>query len=99
MKKLKTGPDMGYTNVWVVMSDLDVLIAAYENIVSGPEYEELRQVGPKKLNMDFYKDIQAKMRDPNYKFSPELKLKPKSKFVPRKRWQKAQSRRRKAQKR
>ncbi|XP_027079430.1 uncharacterized protein LOC113762920 isoform X1 [Coffea eugenioides] len=99
LKKLKKGPDGRYTNVWEVMSDLDVLIAAFENIVSGPEYEELRQGGPKKLNMEFFKDIQAKMRDPNYKFSPELKLKPKSKFVPRKRWQKAQSRRRKAQKR
>lgn len=99
LKKLKKGPDGRYTNVWEVMSDLDVLIAAFENIVSGPEYEELRQGGPKKLNMEFFKDIQAKMRDPNYKFSPELKLKPKSKFVPRKRWQKAQARRRKAQKR
>lgn len=99
LKKLKKGPDGRYTNVWEVMSDLDVLVAAFENIISGPEYEELRQGGPKKLNMEFFKDIQAKMRDPNYKFSPELKLKPKSKFVPRKRWHKAQSRRRKAQKR
>ncbi|XVF02912.1 hypothetical protein REPUB_Repub04eG0215700 [Reevesia pubescens] len=44
-------------------------------------------------------DIQARMRDPNNKFSPELKLQPKSKLVPRKKWQKAQLRRRKAQKR
>ncbi|KAE8728540.1 Cleavage and polyadenylation specificity factor 73 kDa subunit-II [Hibiscus syriacus] len=72
---------------------------AFENILSGPEYEELRKGGPKKLNMEFFKDIQARMRDPNYKFSPELKLKPKSKLVPRKKWQKTQSRRRKAQKR
>lgn len=99
LKKLKKGPDGRYTNVWEVMSDVDVLVAAFENIISGPEYEELRQGGPKKLNMEFFKDIQAKMRDPNYKFSPELKLKPKSRFVPRKKWQKAQSRRRKAQKR
>lgn len=99
LKKLKKGPDGRYSNVWEVMSDIDVLVAAFENIVSGPEYEELRQGGPKKLNMEFFKDIQAKMRDPNYKFSPELKLKPKSKFVSRKKWQKAQSRRRKAQKR
>ncbi|KAK9904583.1 hypothetical protein M0R45_000548 [Rubus argutus] len=63
------------------------------------EYAELRQGGPKKLNIQFFKDIQARMRDPNYKFSPELKLKPKSKLVPKKKWQKAQSRRRKAQKR
>ncbi|GAB2235952.1 hypothetical protein Drorol1_Dr00026397 [Drosera rotundifolia] len=42
---------------------------------------------------------EAKMRDPNYKFSPELKLKPKTKFVAKKKWQKAQSRRRKDQKR
>ncbi|KAK6927881.1 hypothetical protein RJ641_006472 [Dillenia turbinata] len=99
LKKLKKGPDGRYINVWEVMSDLDILIGAFENIVSGPEYKELRQGGPKKLNMEFFKDIQAKMRDPNYKFSPELKLKPKSKLVPRKKWQKAQSRRRKAQKR
>lgn len=99
LKKLKKGPDGRYTNVWEVMTDVDVLVAAFENIISGPEYEELRQGGPKKLNMEFFKDIQAKMRDPNYKFSPELKLKPKSRFVPRKKWQKAQSRRRKAQKR
>ncbi|KAI9124770.1 hypothetical protein K1719_004097 [Acacia pycnantha] len=70
-----------------------------EELSPGPEYEELRQGGPKKLNMQFFKDIQAQMRDPNYKFSPELKLKPKSKLVSRKKWQKAQSRRRKAQKR
>ncbi|KAK9266016.1 hypothetical protein L1049_010753 [Liquidambar formosana] len=99
LKKLKKGPDGRYTNVWEVMSDLDILIGAFENIVSGPEYAELRQGGPKKLNMQFFKDIQARMRDPNYKYSPELKLKPKSKLVSRKKWQKAQSRRRKAQKR
>lgn len=99
LKKLKKGPDGRYTNVWEVMSDIDILIGAFENIVSGPEYTELRQGGPKKLNMQFFKDIQTRMRDPNYKFSPELKLKPKSKLVRRKKWQKAQSRRRKAQKR
>ncbi|CAL1413415.1 unnamed protein product [Linum trigynum] len=99
LKKLKKGPDGRYINVWEIMSDMDILIGAFENVVSGPEYEELRKGGPKKLNMEFFKDIQARMRDPNYKFSPELKLKPKSKLVPRKKWQKAQSRRRKAQKR
>ncbi|KAK2652406.1 hypothetical protein Ddye_012262 [Dipteronia dyeriana] len=99
LKKLKKGPDGRYANVWEVMSDVDILIGAFENIVSGPEYEELRQGGPKKLNMQFFKDIQARMRDPNYKFSPELKLKPKSSLVPRRKWQKAESRRRKAQKR
>ncbi|KAJ4823628.1 hypothetical protein Tsubulata_032163, partial [Turnera subulata] len=99
LKKLKKGPDGRYTNVWEVMSDIDILIGAFENVVSGPEYEELRQGGPKRLNMEFFKDIQARMRDPNYKFSPEIKLKPKSKLVPRRRWQKAESRRRKAQRR
>ncbi|KNA14520.1 hypothetical protein SOVF_106650 isoform A [Spinacia oleracea] len=99
LKKLKKGPDGRYLNVWEVMSDIDILIGAFENIVSGPEYAELRQGGPKQLNMQFFKDIQAKMRDPNYKFTPELKLKPKSKLVRRKKWQKAQSRRRKDQKR
>ena len=99
LKKLKKGPDGRYTNAWEVMTDLDILIGAFENVVSGPEYEELRQGGPKQLNIQFFKDIQAKMRDPNYKFSPELKLKPKSKFVSRKKWQKTESRRRKAQKR
>ncbi|KAK7295132.1 hypothetical protein RJT34_18036 [Clitoria ternatea] len=98
-KKLKKGPDGRYTNVWEVMSDLDILIGAFENVVSGPEYAELRQGGPKQLNIQFFKDIQARMRDPNYKFSPELKLKPKSKLVSRKKWQKAESRRRKARKR
>lgn len=99
LKKLKKGPDGRYTNVWEIASDLDILIGAFENIISGPEYEELRQGGPKKLNMQFFKDVQTRMRDPNYKFSPELKLKPKSKVVSRKKWQKAESRRRKAQKR
>ncbi|GAB2223768.1 hypothetical protein Drorol1_Dr00004508 [Drosera rotundifolia] len=99
LKKLKKGPDGRYTNVWEVMSDLDILVGAFENIVSGPEYKDLREGGPKKLNMQFFRDIQAKMRDPNYKFSPELKLKPKTKFVAKKKWQKAQSRRRKDQKR
>lgn len=99
LKKLKKGPDGRYTNVWEVITDIDILIGAFENIISGPEYAELREGGPKKLNMEFFKDIQAKMRDPSYKFSPELKLKPKSKLVSRKKWQKAQSRRRKAQRR
>ncbi|KAG6400573.1 hypothetical protein SASPL_137413 [Salvia splendens] len=99
LKKLKKGPDGRYTNVWEVMSDLDILVGAFENIISGPEYEELRQGGPKKLNMEFFKDIQAKMRDPNYKFSPELKLKPKSKLVSRKKWMKTESRRRRARRR
>ncbi|PKA52270.1 hypothetical protein AXF42_Ash010166 [Apostasia shenzhenica] len=99
LKKLKKGPDGRYINVWEVMSDIDVLIGAFENIVSGPEYAELREGGPKKLNIQFFKDVQAKMRDPNFKFSPELKLKPKSKFVSRKKWLKAQSRRRKAERR
>lgn len=99
LKKLKKGPDGRYTNVWEVMSDLDILIGAFENIVSGPEYVELRQGGPKKLNIQFFKDIQARMRDPNYKFSAELKLKPKTKLVQRKRWQKTESRRRKARRR
>ncbi|XP_077242320.1 glutamyl-tRNA (Gln) amidotransferase subunit C isoform X2 [Tasmannia lanceolata] len=99
LKKLKKGPDGRYINVFEVMTDIDILIGAFENIVSGPEYAELREGGPKKLNMQFFKDIQARMRDPNFKFSPELKLKPKSKFVSRKKWQKAKSRRRKAEKR
>ncbi|KMZ66173.1 hypothetical protein ZOSMA_2G01840 [Zostera marina] len=99
LKKLKKGPDGRYINVWEVMSDTDILIGAFENIVSGPEYTELREGGPKKLDMEFFKDIQTRMRDPNYNFSPELKLKPKSKFVSRKKWQKAQSRRRKDAKR
>lgn len=99
LKKLKKGPDGRYTNTWEVMTDLDILIGAFENVVSGPEYEELRQGGSKQLNIQFFKDIQARMRDPNYKFSPELKLKPKSKLVSRKKWQKTESRRRKAQKR
>ncbi|CAA7061489.1 unnamed protein product [Microthlaspi erraticum] len=99
LKKLNKGPDGRFTNVWEVMSDVDILIGAFENIISGPEYEELRKGGPKRLNMQFFKDIQTKMRDPNFKFTPEIKLKPKSKLVPRKKWQKTQSRRRKAQKR
>jgi len=99
LKKLKKGPDGRYTNVWEVMSDIDILIGAFENIVSGPEYAEMREGGPKKLNMQFFKDIQTRMRDPNFKFSPELKLKPKSKLVPRKKWQKAQSRKRKNERR
>uniref|UniRef100_A0A3Q7FCQ3 Uncharacterized protein n=1 Tax=Solanum lycopersicum TaxID=4081 RepID=A0A3Q7FCQ3_SOLLC len=81
LKKLKKGPDGRYINVWEVMSDLDILIGAFENIISGPEYAELRQGGPKKLNMQFFKDIQARMRDPNFEFSPEIKLKPKSKLI------------------
>ncbi|GER50659.1 haloacid dehalogenase-like hydrolase superfamily protein [Striga asiatica] len=99
LRKLRKGPDGRYVNVWEVMSDLDVLIGAFENIVSGPEYEELRKGGPKKLNMEFFKEVQAKMRDPNYEFSPELKLRPKGKVVLRRKWEKAQSRRRKAQRR
>ncbi|KAL0011591.1 hypothetical protein SO802_006699 [Lithocarpus litseifolius] len=78
LKKLKNGPDGRYSNVWEVMSDIDILIGAFERVVSGPEYVELRQGGPKKLNMHLFKDIQARVRDQNYKFSPELKLKPKS---------------------
>uniref|UniRef100_A0A1D1YRP3 Rho GTPase-activating protein gacX n=1 Tax=Anthurium amnicola TaxID=1678845 RepID=A0A1D1YRP3_9ARAE len=99
LKKLKKGPDGRYTNVWEVISDIDILIGAFENIVSGPEYKELREGGPKKLNMQFFKDIQARMRDPNFQFSPEVKLKPKRKLVSRKKYQKAQSRRRKAERR
>ncbi|KAK7302186.1 hypothetical protein RJT34_13068 [Clitoria ternatea] len=43
LNKLKKGPDRRYTNVWEVMSDLDILIRAFENVVPGPEYAELRQ--------------------------------------------------------
>lgn len=99
LKKLKKGPDGRYINVWEVMSDIDILIGAFEKIISGPEYADLREGGPKKLNMQFFKDIQTRMRDPKFEFSPELKLKPKSKLVPRKKWQKAQSRKRKAERR
>ncbi|KAF0918389.1 hypothetical protein E2562_023549 [Oryza meyeriana var. granulata] len=99
LKKLKKGPDGRYINVFDVVTDIDILIGAFENIVSGPEYAELREGGPKKLNIQFFKDIQARMRDPNFKFSPELKLKPKSKLVPRKKWQKAQARKRKNERR
>ncbi|KAI0527493.1 hypothetical protein KFK09_003094 [Dendrobium nobile] len=99
LKKLKKGPDGRYINVWEVMSDIDILIGAFETIVSGPEYAELREGGPKKLNLQFFKDIQARMRDPKFQFSPELKLKPKSKLVSRKKWQKVQSRRRKDERR
>jgi len=35
------------------------------------------------------------MRDSNFKISPELKLKPKSKLVSRKKWQKAHLERKK----
>lgn len=99
LKKLKKGPDGRYMNVYEVITDIDILIGAFENIVSGPEYTELREGGPKKLNMQFFKDIQARMRDPNFKFSPEVKLKPKNKLVPKKKWQRAQARKRKDAKR
>ncbi|XP_078175318.1 uncharacterized protein LOC144568801 [Carex rostrata] len=99
LKKLKKGPDGRYMNVYEVITDIDILIGAFENIVSGPEYAELREGGPKKLNMQFFKDIQARMRDPNFKFSPEVKLKPKNKLVPKKKWQRAQARKRKDAKR
>ncbi|KAM2062024.1 hypothetical protein ACFX1T_047019 [Malus domestica] len=45
LKKLKKGSDGQYINVWEVMSDLDILIGAFENIVSRPKYAELRQGG------------------------------------------------------
>ncbi|KAG9448970.1 hypothetical protein H6P81_008935 [Aristolochia fimbriata] len=45
LKKLKKGPDGRYTNVWEVMTDIDILIGAFENVVSGPEYTELRARG------------------------------------------------------
>ncbi|XP_020590061.1 uncharacterized protein LOC110031281 [Phalaenopsis equestris] len=99
LKKLKKGPDGRYINVWEVMSDVDILVGAFEKIVSGPEYAELREGGPKKLNLQFFKDIQARMRDPKFQFSPELRLKPKSKLVSRKKWQKVQSRKRKDERR
>ncbi|KAJ3694400.1 hypothetical protein LUZ60_009880 [Juncus effusus] len=99
LKKLKKGPDGRYTNVYEVMTDLDVLIGAFENIVSGPEYAELREGGPKKLNMEFFKDIQAKMRDPGFRFSKEVKLRPKSKVVSKKKWQRAQATKRRNEKR
>ncbi|KAF6136680.1 hypothetical protein GIB67_041221 [Kingdonia uniflora] len=35
LKKLKKGPDGRYINVWEVISDIDILIGAFENIVSG----------------------------------------------------------------
>ncbi|KAL0926831.1 hypothetical protein M5K25_003082 [Dendrobium thyrsiflorum] len=72
---------------------------ALKKLKKGPEYAELREGGPKKLNLQFFKDIQARMRDPKFQFSPELKLKPKSKLVSRKKWQKVQSRRRKDERR
>jgi hypothetical protein len=48
LKKLKIGPDGCYINVFDVVTDIDILIGAFENIVSGPEYAELREGGPKK---------------------------------------------------
>ncbi|KAJ1684880.1 hypothetical protein LUZ63_016270 [Rhynchospora breviuscula] len=99
LKKLKKGPDGRYTNVFEVITDIDILIGAFENIVSGPEYAELREGGPKKLNMQFFKDIQSRMRDPSFRFSPEIKLKPKNKLVPKKKWQRAQARKRKDKRR
>ena len=33
------------------MSDLDILIGAYENVVSWPEYAELWQEGTKQLDI------------------------------------------------
>lgn len=99
LKKLKKGPDGRYINLFEVITDIDILIGAFENIVSGPEYVELREGGPKKLNMQFFKDIQARMRDPSFQFSHELKLKPKNKLVPKKKWQRAQARKRKNAKR
>ena len=47
LKKLKKRPDGCYSSVWEVMSDMDILIGAFERVVSGPEYTELRQGGPK----------------------------------------------------
>ncbi|XP_062208799.1 uncharacterized protein LOC133910314 [Phragmites australis] len=95
LKKLKKEPDGRNINVFDVVTDIDIPIGAFENVISGPEYSELAEGGPKKLNIQFFKNIQARMRDPNFKFSPELKLKPKSKLVSRKKWQKAQARKRK----
>lgn len=46
-------------NVWEAMSDVDILVGAFENIVSGPEYSELRKGGAKRLNMQFFKDIHS----------------------------------------
>lgn len=69
LKKLNKGPDGRYTNVWEMMSDVDVLIGAFENIISGPEYEELRKSVPKRLNMQFFKYVQTRMRDSHLRLS------------------------------
>eukprot|EP01018_Ginkgo_biloba_P019536 Gb_23933 [translate_table: standard] len=99
LKKLKKGPDGRYTNVWEVITDLDVLIGSFENIVSGPEYADLRAGGPKKLNMQFFKDLQERLRNGTFEFTPEIKLKPKSRFVLRKKWQRVKARERKLNRR
>lgn len=57
LKKLNKGFDGCYINVWEVMSDVDILIGVFENIILGFEYEELRKGGFKRLNMQFFKDI------------------------------------------
>jgi hypothetical protein len=95
LKKLKKGPDGRYTNVVEVMTDIDVLIGSFEQIISGPEYADLRAGGPKKLNMQYFKDIQERMRNGTYEFTPELKLKPKSRFVSKKKYLRAMARERK----
>lgn len=95
LKKLKKGPDGRYTNVVEVMTDIDVLIGSFEQIISGPEYADLRAGGPKKLNMQFFKDLQERVRNGTYEFTPELKLKPKSRFVSKKKYLRAMARERK----
>ena len=70
LKKLKKGPDGRYTNVIEFMTDINVLIACFEQIISGPEYAYLRAGGPKKLNMHFFKDLQESVRNGTYEFTP-----------------------------
>ena len=53
------------------MTDIDVLIGSFEQIILGPEYAYLRYGGPKKLNMQFFKDLQESVRNGTYEFTPE----------------------------
>ncbi|GLJ09470.1 hypothetical protein SUGI_0110210 [Cryptomeria japonica] len=95
LKKLKKGPDGRYINVDDVLTDMDVLIGSFEEVINEPEYADLRAGGPKKLNMQFFKDLQESLRNGTFEFSPELQLKPKSRFVLRKKYLRAKSRERK----
>ncbi|KAJ7283007.1 hypothetical protein O6H91_13G088900 [Diphasiastrum complanatum] len=69
LQRLRRGPDGRFVNLVEVISDLDILLDAYQKVKAGPNGNPA-EVRVDNICLDWFVETQAKLRNGTFKFKP-----------------------------